>query len=71
MAARAEAARLGCDFLGEVPLDIAIRTSSDAGEPIVAAQPDSLYGQAYRTIAANVRDKLGGAARPAPRIVMQ
>jgi len=69
--ARAEAARLGCDFLGEVRLDIAIRTSSDAGEPIVAAQPDSLYGQAYRAIAANVRDKLGGAARPAPRIVIQ
>ena len=39
--ARAEAERLGVPFLGEVPLDIAIRENSDAGKPVVAtAMPD-------------------------------
>src|SRR5579872_4272733 len=33
--ARREAERLGCDFLGEVPLHIAIRETSDEGHPIV------------------------------------
>ncbi|WP_454885638.1 Mrp/NBP35 family ATP-binding protein [Sphingomonas oryzagri] len=34
--AEAEAARLGIPFLGRVPLDIAIRRASDAGEPPAA-----------------------------------
>lgn len=34
--AEAEAARLGIPFLGRVPLDIAIRQASDAGEPPAA-----------------------------------
>ena len=38
--ARREAERLGVPFLGEVPLDMAIRETSDAGLPIVATQPD-------------------------------
>ncbi|MEM6665909.1 MAG: Mrp/NBP35 family ATP-binding protein, partial [Pseudomonadota bacterium] len=38
--ARQEAERLGVPFLGEVPLDIAIRTAGDGGAPIVATKPD-------------------------------
>ena len=34
--ARHEAERLGVPFLGEVPLDMAIRENSDAGTPVVA-----------------------------------
>src|SRR4029079_14005595 len=37
--ARDEAERLGVPFLGEVPLDMAIRETSDAGSPIVVAEP--------------------------------
>ena len=40
--ARREAERLGVEFLGEMPLDIAIRETSDGGRPIVrlaARQP--------------------------------
>src|SRR5205085_9696429 len=33
--ARREADKLGCEFLGEIPLDIAIRETSDQGYPIV------------------------------------
>ena len=38
--ARHEAERLGVPFLGEVPLDMAIRENSDAGTPVVATEPD-------------------------------
>lgn len=56
--ARAEAARLSADFLGEVPLDIAIRETSDQGQPIVVSRPDSPHAQAYRDIAARIWDKV-------------
>ena len=70
--ARAEAERLGCDFLGEIPLDIAIRMTSDAGQPIVIDQPDSPHAEAYRAIAGAIAAKLTGqTARAAPRIVME
>ena len=70
--ARREAERLGVDFLGEIPLDIAIRETSDGGRPIVVAEPDSPHAEAYRAIADKVWAKLAGAtARAAPRIVVQ
>jgi ATP-binding protein involved in chromosome partitioning len=60
-------------FLGEIPLEMSIRETSDAGLPIVASQPDSPNAAAYRAIAAKVRDELdsGAAARPAPKIVIE
>src|SRR4029079_18020279 len=58
-AAPHEAQRMGVPFLGEVPLDMSIRETSDAGLPIVATQPDSPHAAAYRAIAANVRNQLG------------
>ena len=69
--ARHEAERLGVPFLGEVPLDIAIREKSDAGLPVVATAPDSPNAQCYRDIAARVREGLQGAGRPAPKIVIE
>jgi ATP-binding protein involved in chromosome partitioning len=69
--ARHEAERLGVPFLGEVPLDIAIREKSDAGSPVVATAPDSTHAQIYRDIAARVRDGLQGTSRPAPKIVIE
>ena len=52
--ARDEAHKLGVPFLGEVPLHMDIRATSDAGKPIVATTPDSLHAQIYRDIAAKV-----------------
>ncbi len=70
--ARAEAERLGCDFLGEIPLDMAIRVTSDSGQPIVIDQPDSPHAEAYRAIATAIAAKLAGEpARAAPQIVME
>lgn len=69
--ARAEADKLGVDFLGEIPLDIAIRETSDGGAPIVMSQQNSEHAKVYRTIAARVWDKIsGGTRRAAPRIVI-
>jgi ATP-binding protein involved in chromosome partitioning len=71
--ARHEAERLGVPFLGEVPLEMSIRETSDSGLPIVATQPDSASAAAYRAIAAKVRDQLGaaGPAKSAPKIVIE
>jgi ATP-binding protein involved in chromosome partitioning len=71
--ARQEAEKLGVDCLGEIPLDIAIRETSDGGRPIVVSDPDSPHAQAYLGIAEKVRDRLQGAngGRKAPKIVMQ
>ena len=68
--ARQEAARLGVDFLGEIPLLLDIRESGDAGTPIVAGAPQSVAGQAYTALAARVWDKLRTPVAAGPRIVM-
>jgi ATP-binding protein involved in chromosome partitioning len=69
--ARREAERLGVPFLGEVPLDIAIREKSDAGEPVVATEPHGPHAQSFRDIAARVREGLLAEGRPAPKIVIE
>jgi ATP-binding protein involved in chromosome partitioning len=48
------AEQLGIPFLGEVPLDLAIRTQSDIGKPIVLAQPDAPSARTLRSIAEKV-----------------
>src|SRR5829696_5828309 len=72
--ARHEAEKLGVPFLGEVPLDIQIRLTSDEGKPIVVADPDGPHAKVYRSIAAAAwegikRERAG--ARPPPRIVIE
>jgi ATP-binding protein involved in chromosome partitioning len=71
--ARAEAGRLGVRFLGEIPLDMAIRITSDSGTPIVIDQPDGPHAAAYRAVAENVIAVLdaGGVSKPAPVIRME
>jgi ATP-binding protein involved in chromosome partitioning len=71
--ARHEATRLGVPFLGEVPLTMAIRELSDAGRPVVAADPDGPQAGIYKAMAQEVWATLsgGGSARPAPRIVIE
>jgi ATP-binding protein involved in chromosome partitioning len=69
--ARREAERLGVPFLGEVPLEMAIRESSDAGRPIVAGEPNGPHAAAYRAIAQKAWAGVEAARRPAPRIVIE
>ena len=70
--AKAEAARIGVPFLGEIPLAMAIREKSDAGLPVVATEPEGAHAKAYRAIADQVWTILeGGTRRAAPRIVFE
>jgi ATP-binding protein involved in chromosome partitioning len=59
--ARHEAERLAVPFLGEIPLHMSIRTTSDAGTPVVESEPDGPHAAIYRAIGAKVRDQLKGA----------
>ena len=70
--ARAVAAELGAPFLGEVPIDMALRQGGDDGRPTVAADPDGVSARALMEIAAAVLARLdhGAGAKPAPRIVV-
>ncbi|MET4039127.1 Mrp/NBP35 family ATP-binding protein [Bradyrhizobium sp. RT6a] len=58
--ARHEAEKLGVPFLGEIPLHMAIRATSDAGTPVVDSEPDGPHAAIYRAIAGQVRDQLKG-----------
>ena len=58
--ARKEAEKLGVPFLGEVPLDIAIRSNSDEGRPVVASMADSPQASALLAVARGVADALAG-----------
>ena len=73
--ARLEAEKLGVEFLGEIPLDIEIRETSDGGRPIVVSRPDSENAKTFVRIAERIRDKVAAAQgderRRAPKIVMQ
>jgi ATP-binding protein involved in chromosome partitioning len=60
--ARAEAARLGQPFLGEIPLLMDVRSMSDAGTPIVAAAPSSEAAQGFMRIAEGLAERLKAQA---------
>jgi len=66
-----EAEKLNIPFLGAVPLHMEIRSRSDAGQPIVATNPDSPHAQVYRDIAAKawaeVQAAQGSRVKP-PRL---
>ena len=72
--ARLEAERLGTEFLGEVPLDLQIRETSDSGHPITVSDPDNPHALVFRAIAARIWEKIAGAdavGRAPPRIVIE
>jgi ATP-binding protein involved in chromosome partitioning len=69
--ARREAEKMGAEFLGEVPLHILIRETSDDGRPIVVSHPESEHAQTFLRIAARLAEKLGSAKRQAPKIVVE
>jgi len=74
--AKREAERLGMEFLGEIPLDIEIRETSDGGRPVVVSRPEAPNAKAFCAIAQRVWEKVSeqigaGGPRQAPKIVMQ
>jgi ATP-binding protein involved in chromosome partitioning len=71
--ARATAEALGAPFLGELPLDIALRTGSDAGRPPAAVDPDGDMAQRFLAMAGEIATRLEALAgdRPPPKIVVE
>ncbi|MEO9638377.1 MAG: Mrp/NBP35 family ATP-binding protein [Nitratireductor sp.] len=67
--AEAEAGRLGVPFLGAVPLEMAIRETSDAGTPVVASDPQGVHAEKYRAIAEAVLAGLSAETQSVPDIV--
>ena len=73
--ARDEAERIGVPFLGEVPLAMRVRETSDAGTPIVVSDPSSEHAGIYREIAgkvwASLEESEGPNAKEAPALVFE
>ena len=49
---------LGTELLGQIPHDPAICRGGDAGEPIVATDPASPIAKIFRSIAADILQRL-------------
>jgi ATP-binding protein involved in chromosome partitioning len=62
--AREEAKKLGCSFLGEIPLDISVREQSDAGTPIIVSHPDSAAAKVFLDVSEKVWDSLKDTEAP-------
>ncbi|XP_056282472.1 iron-sulfur protein NUBPL isoform X2 [Pseudoliparis swirei] len=56
--ARQLAAAMTVEFLGDVPLHLSIRETSDRGQPVVVSFPDSPEAEAYRKVASAVVRRL-------------
>ena len=56
--ARQAAEAMGVPFLGEVPLNVAIREGGDNGRPITAIDPDSPLAAIYRDVAGAVAQQI-------------
>jgi len=62
--AEAEAARLGVAFLGDLPLDAAVREAGDAGRPVVITSPNGEIAGRFDAVACAVQEALKlGAGR--------
>jgi ATP-binding protein involved in chromosome partitioning len=66
--ARRTAEDAGVPFLGEIPIDVGLREASDAGAPLVAAQPKHPVSQRFREIAEAALANVARLNKPAPAI---
>lgn len=69
--AKETAEKLGAPFLGELPLHLKIRETSDAGTPIVAEDETSPQAQAFISVAENLMTALNKTpVKAAPKLSM-
>ncbi len=69
--ARRTADQAGVPFLGEIPIDVTLRESADAGAPLVATQPAHPVSQRFRQIAEAALGNVARLNKPAPTIVVR
>jgi ATP-binding protein involved in chromosome partitioning len=62
---------LGVPFLGEIPLNPAIREGGDTGAPIVVGMPESAEALVFRNVAEKVRLATEAAAEAMPQMIMR
>jgi ATP-binding protein involved in chromosome partitioning len=66
--ARSAAEKMGIRFLGDVPIDLAIREGGDQGVPIVAGRPESPQAESLLTVARNTAGAVSTQILKAPRL---
>jgi len=66
--ARRTALQAGVPFLGEIPIDVSLRESCDAGAPLVATKPAHPVSKRFIEIAAAARGNIERLNKPAPTI---
>jgi len=66
--AKDAAEKMGIRFLGEIPIDLAIRVGGDSGVPIASGAPDSNQARAFFDVARNVAGAVSTQAMKAPRL---
>lgn len=69
--ARRTAETAGVPFLGEIPIDIDLRKSSDAGAPLVSTAPNHPIAERFRHLAEAARENIARLNRPAPTIILR
>ncbi|WP_068082236.1 Mrp/NBP35 family ATP-binding protein [Polycladidibacter stylochi] len=73
--AKEEADKQAVPFLGEVPLSMKLREYSDAGTPVLVANPKAPEAVSYNAIARQLQPMLAMSkdqlARPAPKIIFE
>ena len=66
------AIEMGINFLGAIPLEMAIRAGADSGKPLVASDPKSPHALVYHSIADIVqRNALEIAKKTGPKIIIE
>jgi ATP-binding protein involved in chromosome partitioning len=66
--ARRTAEAAGVPFLGELPIEVALRESADLGAPLVASAPESPMAQRFLAMAAAIEAGLAADQKPLPVI---
>lgn len=66
--AKTASENLKIPFLGEIPLDIDVRTQADLGTPLVVAKPESPSAKIYREIARKLAAQISIAGYAAPKL---
>ncbi len=65
---RAASEKMELRFLGEIPLDLAVREGGDLGVPVVAGHPDSPQARAFLEMARQVAGAVSTQVMKAPRL---
>ena len=62
------AQKMGIRFLGEIPLDLAVREGGDRGVPVVAGDPEGPQAQAFLASAREVAGAVSVQVMKAPKL---